>query len=317
LLSVQHREARERALIARHSLAATAGQSRCQEQGSRTLDDFGKVARRPVPSDSCHLADLLEPVYLVADSHRQPLDLQNGWMTRWTAQLKVAGETVRRTVRDLAAVPVAGLQPVRAFSWHTNQRHRPGLAYMVSTGGLHGFESIAEYRLLLALDFCGKLTDVASQPMKITFYSLGSSRGHTPDFLATTTTGTLLIDVRPAPLIRQDDRIKFAAAAEVALACGWQYIVVAGWRRQVMETIEDLSAARRPLSDLLGAEQQILREAAGGPCPFGQVVAAASYPAIARAHAVRLLWTRRLGIDLSMPLTDKAPVWQRAGDPAC
>ncbi|MEV0482298.1 hypothetical protein AB0I69_17030 [Streptomyces sp. NPDC050508] len=33
------------------------------------------------------------------------------------------------------------------------QRHRPGLEVMASTGRKHGFESLEEMRLLVALDF--------------------------------------------------------------------------------------------------------------------------------------------------------------------
>lgn len=269
-----------------------------------------------VPSDRCWFTDLIDPVYSISDSDRRILDLQDGWMSRWTAQMKIRKKFLLLSVRDLVTFPVAGLQPVRVFSWSTTQRHRPGLAYLVSTGRLHGFESIAESRALLALDFAGELADVVSQPMEITFFASRSRTSHVPDFLATTGAGTLLIDVRPAGLIEDDDRIKFAAAGEVALACGWQYVVVGGWRRQVAVTIGDLSAQRRPLDDPLGLQQQILREAACGPRPFGQIVAATTCPAVARAHAVHLLWTRRLGIDLGLPLTDHATVWAVTEDPA-
>jgi hypothetical protein len=37
------------------------------------------------------------------------------------------------------------------------------------TGQYHGFESIAEQRLLLALDFASELIDVVSQPMRLRF----------------------------------------------------------------------------------------------------------------------------------------------------
>lgn len=58
-------------------------------------------------------------------------------------------------VRDLADRPTSLSVPVRRFSWRAGQRHRPGLEFLVSTGPQHGFESLAERRLLLALDFAG------------------------------------------------------------------------------------------------------------------------------------------------------------------
>ncbi|OLZ51563.1 hypothetical protein BS330_27185 [Amycolatopsis keratiniphila subsp. nogabecina] len=47
------------------------------------------------------------------------------------------------SIRDLASMPLAGCEPVRRFSWRRGQRHRLGLQYLVSTGRLHGFESLA------------------------------------------------------------------------------------------------------------------------------------------------------------------------------
>ena len=75
---------------------------------------------------------------------------------------------------------------------------------------------------------------------------------HTPDFLAVTEEGTWLLDVRPADRIEAVDRVKFAASAEAALACGWRYGVVGGWQPHVMTTLDTLSAQRRPLRDPLG-----------------------------------------------------------------
>jgi hypothetical protein len=76
-------------------------------------------------------------------------------------------------VRDLDAVPVAGCQPVRRFSWRRGQRHRPGLQFMVSTGRLHGFESLEERALLLALDFAGAVEEVLPQPFRLRFETAG------------------------------------------------------------------------------------------------------------------------------------------------
>jgi hypothetical protein len=180
---------------------------------------------------------------------------------------------------------------------------------MVSTGRLHGFESIAEQKLLLALDFIGDAVDLVSQPMRMKFTTLSGSAEHIPDFLVVTRSGTRLVDVRPGDRVKDGDRIKFAASAEVALVCDWQYLVVTGWKPQVLAVLDDLSAQRRPLKDPLGIQKELLDAAARGPQTYGELVAATSYPAIGRAHALHLLWHRRLGIDLSAPLNDRTLVW--------
>jgi hypothetical protein len=180
---------------------------------------------------------------------------------------------------------------------------------MVSTGRHHGFESLAEQRLLLALDFSGGVAEVLSQPFRLRFATVDGWREHTPDFLARTRNGTWVIDVRPGDRIGDQDRVCFSAAAETALSCGWRYAVVAGWRAHVMTTLDTLSAQRRPLADPLGLQAVLLAAGGEGPRSFGDLVAGNVAPAVARAHAVHLLWWRRLGIDLDQPLTDRSPVW--------
>jgi hypothetical protein len=50
-------------------------------------------------------------------------------------------------------------------------------------------------------------------------------RAHVPDFLAFSRSGRWLIDMRPAARVAAEDRVAFAATAEVA-AAGWRYAVV-------------------------------------------------------------------------------------------
>lgn len=53
----------------------------------------------------------------------------------------------------------------------------------------------------------------------------------------------------------------------------------------------------------------LLPAVSAGPAAFGEVVAATPLPAVARAHALHLLWCRRLGVDLSSPVSDASLVW--------
>lgn len=59
-----------------------------------------------------------------------------------------------------------------------------GLEFLVSTGRQHGFESLAERRLLLALDFASGAAEVLSQPFRLRFAWADGADSHTPDFLA-------------------------------------------------------------------------------------------------------------------------------------
>jgi hypothetical protein len=262
-----------------------------------------------VGSDRCGLDDLFLDYGIEAERGR--LGLGPGWSRRWTGTWRTSGGEVACAVRDLGEVPVAGCVPVRRFTWRQRQRHRPGLQFMVSTGRLHGFESLEERSLLLALDFTGTVEEVLSQPFRLRFEAAGGETGeHIPDFLAVFRDGSRwLLDVRPASLVKDEDAVRFAAAAEAALEAGWRYSVVAAWRPHVLTGVDALSAQRRDLEDHLGLQALLLDRVSAGPVPFGELVAATPLPAVARAHALHLLWCRRLGIDLSVPVSDASLVW--------
>jgi hypothetical protein len=183
---------------------------------------------------------------------------------------------------------------------------------MASTGRAHGFESLEEMRLLVALDFLGA-SEVLSQPFRLDFDHAGGQSWHIPDFLAVIGGGMWLLDVRPMELVQDADALKFAAAREVAAACGWRYSVVPGWRPHVWSALDHLSSRRRPARDLLGMRDQLLTAVGGREgrvMTFSALADATSVPSVGRANIVRLLWQRELGIDLGSPLCDSSLVWQ-------
>ena len=225
-------------------------------------------------------------------------------------RLATAAGEARVSVADLSGSPgpLTAAVPVRRFTWARRQRHRPGLQYLVCTGRHHGFESLAEQRLLLVLDFLG-VTDVVSQPLQLWLTTVDGWARHVPDFLVAACDGVWLVDVRPAGRVGDDDRLRFAAAAEVAVTMGWRYVVVTGWRPQVVGVLDAVSAQRRPLPDPLGVRPELLQTAAAGPVEFATLTEAASWPVVARAHALHLIWHRRLALDLAAPLGEHTLVW--------
>lgn len=262
----------------------------------------------PVWSHSCTVDDLVSS-YAIDPAVVERLEMRAGWARRWTATWKTARAEVICPVQDLAGVPALASVPVRGFTWRAGQRHRPGLQYLLSTGRMHGFESLAERRVLLALDFAGGVEEVLSQPFRLRFTTAEGAEDHIPDFLVLLPGTAVLIDVRPAHLIREKDVVKFAAAQWAAAAVGWRYMVVTGWRRQVLIGIDALSARRRRMSDRLGLHRELKELVQDRPRRFGELVEATSLPAVARAHAVHLLWHRRLAVDLARPLGDEAWIY--------
>jgi hypothetical protein len=241
------------------------------------------------------------------DADRAGLWLEPGWAKRWTATVATGTGEVTYAVAELPAASVAA-GPVRRFSWARRQRHRPGLQYMVCTGRHHGFESLAEQRLLLVLDFLGVL-DVVSQPCDLRFVTTMGWVRHVPDFLVTDRQGRSLVDVRPGERVRAEDRLRFAASAEVALTLGWRYLVVTGWRPSVVTAIDAVSAQRRALGDPFGLRPQLLAALEQGPTRFADLVAATTLPVLARAQALHLIWHHQLAVDLATPLGEGSLVW--------
>ncbi|MGP3916005.1 TnsA-like heteromeric transposase endonuclease subunit [Nonomuraea sp. 10N515B] len=250
--------------------------------------------------------DLLMPVSV--DTGALGLELSEGWPDRWSVSRRSGRNQESHSVRALIQTPMVDVEPIRWFSWRRGQRHRPGLQFLVSTGRHHGAESLEEARLLLALDFAGELVDVVSQPLRLRFDTVDRSRQHTPDFLAMTRSGIWLIDVRPEVLIKESDWESFAAAAEVALACGWRYVVAAGWREHVVSALDAMSSQRRPLSDPLGLRPRLLASVTREGVRFGELAAASGCEPVARAQLLHLIWHRRLAVDLAEPLGDRSLV---------
>ncbi|MFK0021282.1 TnsA-like heteromeric transposase endonuclease subunit [Streptomyces sp. NPDC090798] len=258
-------------------------------------------------SDACCLQDLAL-LHTGFSDYAPALDLNEKWPARWTTTWKFGRASVTSPVHDLDKVNLRRSIPVRRFTWRTDQFHRPGLEYLMATNRHHGFESHEEECLLLVSDFAASLVEALSQPFRLRFFANGKAIEHTPDFLLVTGSGLVLIDVRPAGRIKAEDGLKFAAAAEAALSAGWRYGVVVGWRQHVWTNVDALSAERRPLTDVLGIQGQLQEAAAQGPLPYGELVERCCLPAIGRAHAIHLLWNRRLGVDLSVPFGDASMV---------
>lgn len=258
-------------------------------------------------SDTSTLHDLARMHAISADAVSQ-LAMPSDWTARWTTAWRFGRTLVGCTVRNLGEVDVLSSVPVRRFTWRTDQWHRPGLGYLVSTDRHHGFESFEEELLLLAADFSGSLVEALTQPFRLRFQSVNGSVEHIPDYLLLTDDTPWLIDVRPSARIEPEDEVKFAAAAEVALVAGWNYAVVAGWHDHVVGLIDTLSAGRRHLTDPLRLQEQLLLAAEDGPQPFGTLVRRCSLEAVARAHAIHLLWHRQLGLQISGPLTDASTI---------
>jgi hypothetical protein len=78
------------------------------------------VGRCELASDRCRWEELLAPGFDDLAGAREALSLGQGWTRQWTTRWKFEDGPVVCPVRDLAAMPVRGAQPVRRFSWRTS-----------------------------------------------------------------------------------------------------------------------------------------------------------------------------------------------------
>ncbi len=125
---------------------------------------------------------------------------------------------------DAACVVFEDADPVREFPSWPGKRNFEGKLWMASTGRHVPFESFWERSFLTSLDRGGDVTGVASQPMWIRWRS--PKRSHAPDyFVRRSDGGALLVDVRPADLLKPEDSVKFELTRRLAAALGWSYLV--------------------------------------------------------------------------------------------
>jgi len=125
---------------------------------------------------------------------------------------------------DAERVTFEDADPVREFPSWPGKRNFEGKLWMASTGQHVPFESFWERAFLTSADRTGDVVGVSSQPMWIHWRS--PKRSHAPDYFVRRADGTsLLVDVKPAELIKPEDSTKFELTRRLAAALGWSYLV--------------------------------------------------------------------------------------------
>lgn len=256
---------------------------------------------RPVlPSDAATWLDVCQ----TTQAHQEiALGQPRGWPDQWTLTRRSSGSESTSTARDALPLDLLTADPMRNTTWHRNSTARAGLHHMGSTGRLHWHESLFEKNLLIALDFDGGLSDLASQPFTLTWTEGRKTFRHTPDFLAVIDGEVWVLNVRPAALM---NLLLLRNAAAVHALCrlhGWRDAVVTDYARPALTVLTTLAAACGA-HDPFGLTDAILNRLGDGPARFGDLVAATSAPAVARAVLQRLLWDQTVSTDLNRLLTD-------------
>ncbi|MFH8443422.1 TnsA-like heteromeric transposase endonuclease subunit [Streptomyces sp. NPDC018026] len=222
-------------------------------------------------------------------------------------------------------------EPWRTFRWYMGQKHYSG-SYWSSTQSDHViYESRLELARLLYADFDRDVTAIVAQPFLLRAGVDGALRRHIPDYLMATTTGPLVVDVKPRHReARPEHAFTFAWTREAVESRGWRYEVwseppdaelanvrfLAGYRRDWLfepdlpEEIPDLPVDEEPQPERL-FDPVILdevRDRVVDGDTLGEAFACLpDRPApLVRAAALHLLWKQQWMTDLSVPLSARS-----------
>ena len=101
--------------------------------------------------------------------------------------------------------------------WYKGQKHFSGSFWSATEGALVIYESLLELAWLLEADFDRSVSRIIAQPFLMTARIDGAERKNIPDFLLMTSSGPLVVDVKPAKRLSQP---------EVAFTFAWSRQVI-------------------------------------------------------------------------------------------
>lgn len=241
------------------------------------------------------------------------MDLTKRWLEAMegtnalACDLEFQDRKLRRRVDapDARNVHFEFADPVRKFASWPGKRNYEGKFWFSSTKQHVPFESFWERAYLATLDRPGTATAVASQPMWIRWPA--HERSHAPDYFARLADGSgLLVDVKPRELTKEKDHVVFDLTRRLAGAMGWTYQVFDEMPGAFESNLRFLLRYRDP-QWLEGIDLTPLR--VGDAMTIADAAAhLASGAASGLGATYALIWLGHLDVDLSRPLSLRAPV---------
>jgi hypothetical protein len=191
--------------------------------------------------------------------------------------------------------------PFRRVRAHRGQRNFAGHWWMKTLNRHVMFESWCERDNLIGFDFDPDVVGVAAQPFGFRFTdAAGVDREHVPDFYLSTTTGGVVVDVRPDGLVEAVDEEKFDATARLCGELGMGYRRVGDVPPVLMANLRWLAGYRhdRACDATLAARVRAVVEE-GKRLRIGAVVEAVGDPVAVLPTVFHLLWSHRLIADVA------------------
>ena len=214
------------------------------------------------------------------------------------------GQWVTTTLAEVDGAAVTRGRPVRAFPTYKGQRNYPGWLWTATTGSLVGYESLLERDRVWMADFDPSVRWITSQPFWVSGRDGEILRRHVPDFLLDTTTGLVVVDVKPPELVVEPQVAEvFDWCRRLCTGKGWRYEVWAGADPVRLRNVRFLGSARRARAVDQAALVKVADMAAPGMTLAQLEAAVALDGSTARAAVLALLWSGRWSVNLSKPLS--------------
>ena len=227
--------------------------------------------------------------------------------TRARAELLLNDALHTLFLTDVGIGQLYECSPVRTFRWHKGQQHFPGWYWSATERGHVMYESRLELLRLIIADFDSDVVAIRSQPFRMEYTdSAGKRRRHVPDFaLVLADQRTRIVNVKPADRLADAKvRESLDSAHAVLQASGFETEIwtgcdpqvatalrfIAGYRNSALFSYQDMSSAQECLQGAMTIAEVEARLRARN----------IQHP---RPLVMHFIWTRKLLIDLSAPIT--------------
>jgi hypothetical protein len=238
-------------------------------------------------------------------------DIPTSMTVSYRCANSVSGETSEPTPERTEPWTLVGLDslmsasPWRTFRWHRGQRHYSGSFWSATERDLVIYESRLELARLLFADFDRSVQRILAQPFLLRAEVAGAPRKHVPDYLLLTSTGPVVVDVKPQSRVtKPDNMFVFGWTRQAVKSRGWRYEVWSEPPHAELENVRFLAGYRR---DWL-FDHELLAELRAADLDGTTLTAACqSLPdqprAIVRSAVLHLLWQQHFTADLTHPLS--------------
>ncbi|WP_180970253.1 TnsA-like heteromeric transposase endonuclease subunit [Deinococcus planocerae] len=217
--------------------------------------------------------------------------------------------TFEGELTDLSRIDVQALDLARPIKNYRGQTHVGGWYYFVKAKRHLRFESGLERLRLMLLDYDPDITLVAPQPFQLLFHQEGRALSHVPDLLIVRPGRVRLVeDVKPLKFVdRPANVLAFAATRQACERAGLEYSVWSEPPAVVAHNIRYLAGYRR-VPQHLDEYAPVLLDLARDTILLGTLASLAGPNHWVRPVLYHLVWTHRLTLDLTRPLSNRSEV---------